>query len=1108
MPTLSPAPSSLGVFSPALGPWFQRSASDDADLSALPAPGRDLSAARDLPAGAIWNAPAAGLLSFHVVAQPRQAALAGLRAAEGGPAFATGAPVLLFRLLPQVAERLGALSQAAPRPDSPAATTGNQRTRPVIAALALELPADMARLPALRQLLPDNGPADLKAVVDGLSDDDARAAWLGLRSSGGALSDAERPATILRRPEKDERRLLENAGAAVAGAKLWAFTRGGRAFDPGAVAAIWAWLAGVAWDNLWAASDVARQRTAATADARTALLVNAHQGPLAPHLKARLSLSGLTAVDGSDVLFGVGAGAAVRLSAAASADLDEAPIPLVAPLPSGPYAAPDAAAPFAGWSAPGALSRDFLRVAAMDVERHLTGLGREAGSPQADPRLRVGAARNTADPLFLPSADALAAEVMASFAAPGAQVDFMAPELDRDYGPQTPAPLAAVDPFAAAHDDPVATVYAIKGSGRQSGATAEGQSVALRFAGSVPPGAWLRAWPHGRDAQTGRRWRMTGGAALADADGNALLVLPLPDGEAGAGAAPVAFSYDLMIVAAQGARLFADRRAERPPVAAGAPANVASLGAAALFCPETARAPSPGAAEIAPGHTLIAVNGALEDGDFSAVDMTSLRPEDLSASLPNRADADDRLVTRAPAFVQTPPGDLPAERSPGGPERVHDGDFHAPARGQELFDFAAFDRAGGRGVIGAAAGRRLWHEAPPAALGHPGVNAAPEIHAEGLALAGPAADILRLLMRERRPADISEFVSQMGLPFTPAPAPTDPGPWTAVLETAARGTHGGQLFSLIPETFAPGAVWSQIKSQIDAALATLPGGLSVDGIVDRAAFDDDTAAAAFDRVLHKRRNGAQGFARAAMAAIARAEDLVWLQTPALDAERWAAPAGDPLGDVALLEALKTRLHENPALNAVLVLPARHLPDRNARLEEVRKAAVQAALHELAAVAEARVAWVSPPGGPGRPFHSAATTLIVDDAVMFSGAAHAWRRGLVFDSALTGAVFDQNLDFGRPRAVIAARRQLASAMLGIAPDLTPLTGAGLVAALKAQARGGGFGRADTLAYAPGPDATPAPDREIWNPAPSAAQAWTAALAALTGDLRDAFENGVR
>lgn len=1107
MPTLSPAPSSLGLISPALGAWFETSVTDESDLGPLPAPSPDLSVAANLPLGAIWNAPSPGTLSYLVATATRPPALAPFRQADGTAAFTTGALVLLFRLLPEVAERLGALSQAVPRPDATTAATGDTRTRPVITHLALELTAGtVSSIGDLQDLLPALDAADVRSIAAAIGADDERAAYLGLSTSGG-LSNAAKPATILRRPEKDERRLLQNDGVTpITTAKLWAFTRGGRAFDAGAVAAIWNRLAGTDWDNLWASDQTTRQRTAATADVRGVLLVNPHQGALDAAIKNRLALTGLTAVGGSDVLFTHAAGANIALTAPTDADTDTAPIPLVAPLPAGPYAAPASATPFAGWAVTGALTRDFLRVAVIDVERHLTGLSRVAGSAQADPRRRVTPGQNTANPLFLTSVDAVATEVMARFAAVGATVDLIAPELDRDYGPQPPAALSPGDPFASAFDDPAASAHTLKGSGTSAGGSSAAQSVVLHFDATLPPGAWARAWPLGRDTATGRRFRMTGGAALADGAGSALLLLPLPDGDATA-----EFSYDLLVTTAEGSRLFTDRRADRPAVAAATLANVAALGAQTLHCPESDSQPAPGTGAIAPGHGLIALIGAVSAHDFTAVDMTSLRGGDLSAALPNRADGSDRIITQEPAFTQTPLGDLPTTQQAGGPSRVHEGSFHAPGRGQEMFDFSAYDTTGNVGVIGAVAGRRLWHEAPTAALGHPGVNAAPEVHGEGLGLAGPAADRLRLLMRERRVADIPEFIGLMGRTFTAATAPTAPGPWTAVLETAVKGTHGGLLISLIPDTVNPGTIWDSadpaspgIKQRLDAVLSGLPGGLTVDGLIDTATFNDEIASAAFDRLLDKNRNGVRGFARAALAAVGRAEDLIWLQTPSLDSEGFT----DTAGDIRFLQAITDRLGANAALHVVLVLPAKHLPDRNVRVNEVRKAALQKALQDLDAAAGARVAWVSPTGGPGRGFHSASTTLIVDDAVLFTGAAHAGRRGLVFDAALTGAVFDERLAFGRPQAVIGARRTLAQAMLGVASGFVPDTGRDLVAALKAQARGGGFGRSDPSAYTPGPDPTTGADKEVWNPMPSSSISWTTFIASLAGDIATTFQNGTR
>ena len=1119
MTPLNPAPSSLGLSSPALGPWFETSDSTATDLVALPTPSADLSVIRSLPNGAIWNAPASGLLSYYVANANRPAALDTFRQADGTAAFVDGAFILLFTLLPEVAARLGALSQAVPRPDNTTPAIGDVRTRPVITHLALELPAgSINTVAALTAILPSKGGpnADIRGDMASpdLDDDTKRAALLGLSPTSG-LSNASRPATILRRPETDEARLLENTSGASINAKLWAFTKGGRAYDPGTVAAIWERLAVTDWNNLWATTTASRQRTAAFTNARTVLLVNAHQGPLDAPIKARVTgqLSNLTSIDSSDVLFSAGVAPSIALSAAADPDTDTAPVPLIAPLPAGPYAAPATATPFAGWADAGALTRDFQRVAITDVERLLVGLGRDAGSIQADPQKRVVAAQNTAAPLFLPDSDAVANEVMARFADTNSAVTMIAPELDRDYGPQPRSALGMTDPFAVSFDNPVATAHALKGSGANVGDTAEDQRIVLRFDTTLPAGAWVRAWPHGRDTNTGRRFRMTGGAALADANGSALLILPLPNGENGGESKEVPFSYDLSMTTSLGNRLLVDRRGIRPAVdTSGGAVNISALSAGQdLYCCETTLSPSAGAGSIAPGQSIVVLNGTMADEDFSALDVTSLRAIDLSAALPNLADGSDRIVTNEPAFVQTTQGDLPTAQTTGGPVRVHETGFHTGTLSQEIYDFAAFEASGNQGVIGAVMGRKHWHESPPAALGHPGVNAAPEVHGEGLGIAGPAANQLRLLMRERSPADIADFVTTMGTPLPNIPEPAVAGAWTALLETAVKGTHGNLLMSLIPDSVTPGTIWDNadpanpgIKQHIDTVLAGLPGGMTVDALVDSATFDDDVASAAFDRLLEKNRNGVRGFAQAAMAAIGRAEDLIWLQTPALDIEAWTSDSSD----IRFVEAITDRLAANPALRVVLVLPQKHLPERNIRLEEIRKSALAAALNALQNAATDKVAWVVPTGGPERAFHMSSTTLVVDDAVLFSGSAHCWRRGLVYDSALTVAVFDERLDFGRPQTVVAARRALAGALLGVQANLIPDSAPELVAALKAQASGGGFGRSNPNVYTPTDDPNPAPDREVWNPAPSDAFNLVAAIAALTANVRTEFENGTR
>jgi hypothetical protein len=1114
MPDLSPAPATLGIGSPVLGPWFQAGDTTDTDLAAIGRPDADLGCSVTVPTAAIWNAPASGLLSYHVAASTRPPALATLRQASGAPAFADNALVLLFTLLPEVAARRGQQAQTPPPAPSGAGAPPGVATPPGIDSLGLEIPpGTLPDIAALQGILPDKDAADLKQVSGGLASDAERAKFVGLDASGG-LANAERPAAILRRPETTDARLLENQSGAPLSAKLWTFDINGRPYDAGALAALWAHLAGTAWDNLWAASGGARQRTADFASHKIVHFVSAHEGPLEAPIKARISgqLTDLTAIGSSDVLFEAGGSPAIAISSATNADQDTLPIPRIAPLPAGPYTASDSATPFAGWSAPAALARDFLRVAITDVEAMTVGLPRTAGTRQADPRRRLTPARNIADPLFLPTSDAVASRVMDLFGATSATVQFIAPELDAFWGPQTSGTLAGGNPYASDWDDPDFTAHAVKGSGTVNGGAAEGQSVALHFDGSLPPGSWIRAWPHGRDLSDGRRFRMDGGGARVDSSGNALLLLPLPDGMNATLADPRDFSFDLHLVTDEGWRLYTDRRADRPPVnATGAPGlDVHALpGGTTVYVPQLGGMVAPNASAIPPGAALVAVAGGdLGVHDYTAVDRASLGGNDFLPALGNRVGSDDIVVTRTPTFVQTKPGTFGGSASAATTNSIADASFHEPARGQAMYDFAAFDTTADAGVVGALAARELWHEAPPAATGHAGVSAGPEIHGEGVAIAGPVSVTLRLLMRERAVEYLAQFVETMGLPPPGATVPTAPGPWTALLETAAKGTHGHAAMGLLG-SLNLGEAWTSsnpsspgIKQRIDAVL---PSGQTVDSIVDSASFDDDIAAAAVDRLLDKYRNGAQDFARAALAAIRRAEDLIWLQTPAIDDEAFA-DAGE--GDIHLLDEIRQRLGANRALHCLLIIPERHLPDRNAKLEKIRRSAIGAALKSLDAAASDRVAWIAPNAFPGRPYHMAATTLIVDDAIMLTGAAHAWRRGLVFDSALSAAIFDERLRSGRPQAVVEARRLLAGNLLGVDPAFVPLTAPDLICAAKAVNAAGGALRADPGAYTLAEDTTPAAERAIWNPALSSGTDWTAAIAALTGDLATDFANGTR
>jgi len=1126
MANLNPDPSTLGLTSPVLGPWFQQTEASNADLSKLNIPEGNLSCVRDLPLNAIWNAPAAGFLSYFIASSTRPRGLSDLRNAEGDKAFDDGALVLLFTLLPEVSSRLASLSQAVPRPDSTTVSTADEITRPEINRFAMEIPiSSISNISDLNSILPDKDSSDLTKdssdlkqemnnLESGAASDESKAAFLGL-TFDGSFGNADTPATILRRPEKDSARLIENKLIPISDAKLWSFDIHGHPYDPGTVAAMWEHLATVEWENLWASSDTLRQHTTGVIGTKTVHLVNAHEGSLEQRIKDRVSsnLTDLNARNDSEVLFTAGTNPAIGLSASADTDTDTAPLVRIAPLPTGPYTTFSDATPFAGWQdTTSSLSRDFLRVAITDIERLTIGLGRDEDTPQADARLRVSPQRNTADPVFLTTIDAVSTAVMERFNDTDAEVSFIAPELDRLWGPQSSPILGNDDVFLEEFDTLSFSAHTLKGSGSLSGQTTNGQSVVIHFEGNLPETAWIRVWPHGRDTETGRRFRMDGGTALSDNSG-ALVLLPLPNGTNGDGTDAVQFSFDVLVSTAVGHRLYTDLRANRPAVDTSTSAiSITNLTISQnLFCPERAANFTISTGDIEPGLSLLVIDGDIGNHQFTMFNTDSLRAEDMSPSLINSANADDRIVTFDPAFKQTEAGNLPTTQSTSGPERVHEDGFYTKSTGQEILDFAAYNATNNKGIVGALSARTPWHETPPVSLGNIGKNASSEMHGEGVAVEGPIADSLRLLMRERTPSGIVEFIEQMGTPFTAEAEQDDPGVWTAILETSAKETHGDMLMDLIPASVEPGLVWDNddtnnkgIKQEIDAVLSSLSANLTVDSIINNNSFDDELAAASFDRVLTKNRKGVQGFARAAISAIKSAEDLLWLQSPVLDDEKWTNSQD---GDIHLLNTITTRLSENTALHCVIILPEKQHPGQNIKLSKIRESSIGNAIHKLLSTAPDRVAFSTPMAVYGRSFHMTSTTLIVDDVVMFSGAAHTWRRGLTFDSSLTTATFDENLNLGKPKTIIEARLQMAGNMLGVGSGFVPKTAKELVEAIKSQNIGGGFGRTKSNVFNISSEKN-SNENEIWNPAKLNSIVWTTFLSNLASDIKTEFEDGVR
>lgn len=1097
MPALNPTPDTLGLASPALGPWFRH---DSATLPVLAIPNADLSVTVPLVQDMEWRAPAGGTRSYAVATATRPPVLRNLRDATGSAAFGDDSLIVLHTLLPEVELRLWTLTQVVPQPDGSVLPAANTPSRLRIRSFALEIPDPPTDLNSLRE-------TDLDSEFD---TDEKRANFLGL-TLAGTLGNGT-PVTELCRPDHGSAILVQNrTGIPHNSIKLWCFDHRGRAVDPGAVAAMWSFMSdpnnAAVWNNLATETDASLSRTAATVAGRIAHLVSPSEGPLDASIQSRLITSGMTLIDGNASLLSVDVTQTPSLQLSTAPATDLVPIPRMASLPNGPYVpipvAPSAAsgALFAGWTVATpafALPRDYMRIAMLDVESLSVGVGRD-DSAQANPMTRLAPLQNSANNPVLLSMDAVTGSVMSTLA--GGAAVAMAPVMDT-HGGASQAVAAGVAPLPVRLEY---EVFPLAGEGSTSGQTTAGQVVLLDVrTPDVASDGWVRLYTHARDEDTGKRIRLDGGAAAFDGAGLARVVLPISDGSsgpAGPGGDPVFISFDAMVSSGGLSALFMDQRVVRPAVAAGSRIDASDLeGSETLFVCERANAFTTGSASWQAGDHILVVSTDPDTSPHALLNTLTLANEDrIAATLSNSASADDTLITTSPAFTDTPEGTLAV--TGGVATRVHrarnhltdPGTLGAAAPSMERLELVANDRSNLVGTVGAGELRENYHESPPPQMAHLGLPAAPEIGAQGLSLAGPATMPLIPLMDERRSTDLGEYLAAVSTPLPVAAAVSGTTRWSAVLETIAQGVSGDAIVrAYVASAIAshtPGQSWLDLKNAIESAT-----GQNLDPLIDTATFDDDAAAAGVDRLIRKTAEGVTDFARAVTSAIDRAEDFVYIQTPCIDTDA----DGENLD---WIQAIRNRWVERPGLCVMLIVPENLLPDRPERLKDIRKAGINAALKELADANASRLALVTPVAGPGRPWHLAASAIVVDDVWMALGATHFWRRGLSFDSSLAATLFDENVTLGRPTAVRATRLQLLANSLGLAVNLVPDDPEDCLEALQQLAAGSGLGRIKPNIFSPAVNDMAALERSIWNPdgRPGGFSSWF-------GFFNDLIENG--
>ncbi len=1165
--TLSPSPADLGIYSCGLGPWFT-----DSSISLPPPSGTSLALSITIPSGTDWLPPTSGLSSFHIAAAAPPRELAGLRDPAGLSPFAANSVVALFRILAEAEERLHGLMKYIPLPtasplsssvDFSTLTAQSEPSRARVRTIALEMTPGADGVATLNNLLGMLSPA----MPSSLTTDADHATYLGFTLDGTTLNNGSYDVADLKRAGQFDfngsaRRdvLLHFAGSTTA--KLHVFDAAGRALDPGAVACWWTFLT-TAIANLWAKGITAtadkRIISVDSGDHLLAQVVNAHEGPPSgPIFDNRLNVT--NAATGTGALRNRGTSGALTFAftaAPAAGTTDNAPIPRVALLPKGTYGSSVALWP--SGSLHTTLTRDHVRVAIVDVERHVTGVPRLSTDAATTPpgrrvaqqakdsmRIRVeklASPASTSTPFgLLPTIDRANRAILDVFGGTGAAT-LITSVAERDFGViDVTLPggtlldaLPLMDPIpagtAVTHDGRVVgAVRAVGGSGQVTGPTVANQRVAIDLNFGPSNDAVVRAWTYGLDHRTGIHFRLNGATARSrPGDHGITILLPLPDGSV---ATPAQMSLDLLMVTSAGTRFFADLRFTRPSpdpaamlAATGtAPIALGSFTGDVLIC-ETGEVISPIdlTARIPPGANLIGRSGAT----YTLVDRTTL-PERafVPATLVRTLAAGDSLVLTQPAFSTQPAGDTAATLGVSGATVTrslrHDALPGTPLATMERLEVAAARITSTEALAAIATSRSLGtvHEILPNANGHPGAPAAVETHGTGVALTGDAAVALAEITRDRDKFFLPDlFIAAL----TPLTAPTSSTPstlWAATLRTVASGVEEIPPFPdsivQIPSLFPFGDIlpnlehWIQTRqiptSGLSGAVATAVG--AINSALQSATIPSSVAnpaksvARALDRRIIAGAYGMKETAVAVKAAFERAEDFVYLETPAIDLLNIIeGPTSAPLEQLGVVNALVARLAARPGLRLLICVPVHHISEVGL-VAAARDNLLRDALEAFNGVSNAasRVVFFSPASGPGRTLRLSSTTVIADDAFLVTGSTHLWRRGFSFDSSLAASLFDEEVTNGRPRAILDFRRLLIANRLGVDPLTVPDDPIGLLEAVRLFVqRGGGTKLAIPSIERPDPAPT-ATDNDARNPDGSPnptlrVSAWLAALGVL-------------
>ncbi len=1097
---LNPTPEDLGLHSPALGPWF-----DNVDVQ-LPATGTDqLFVQLNLGGGVTsrsWLPPAAGTLSFFISTTTRSNGLAGLRNAAGEPAFADDRLIALFRLLPEVEARLGALSTNLPTL-SGATATGAGRTRPRVRWFALELDQPSPNWAFLEGLLPSS-----VAFPVSVSGDAEKAKHLGLLG-GGLLQNGSKPMTDLIRPEKAGSQFTEllnfPAGTAVP-AKLWVFDNRGHPIDPGAVATWWNFLATdtvLDFTNIWEDSlDTATgdQRTCPLTPAGTDLLslhlVNLHGGALTNDELARVDNTQNMTGTGVVRTRGTGANAA-QLGFTAAPDPDDLPEPRMGLQPDGRLDASVSLWP-SGPINNTAITRDFARVAIGSLEKHLIGQTRiaptgaslsaaqEIEKRRAEDQVRVttglrvaradrGGLRASIDPAIQSILDVFAG---------GGATQLVTGSLERGFGARQASLPAGGAP--GIDNIPTATAVALTGGGANNSGVAIDQRVLITLTfsdpGSVPSNCWVRAWTQDFDHERAEHIRREGGAGRVNASGGCSLVVNLPDGAVSPDAL---MGMELMVVSSEGHRHFSDVRFERPVPVGGSLSDFSSLSATTqvLICDTGTTVAQSAVANVLSGAVLVSdPAGTPALVDSATIPFTTFTANTMGQTLA----AGDVVQLTEPAFTKMPHGELPASfgsaatlnRIERKTQSSWQGGFPLPGMLRLETVASNVDAAGGMAALATVPGLAVHHELLPHRLGHPECPAHQDSHGTGMFVNGAASVAFAEYTRDRTASNTITLATAADTPIPVPATPTADSLWVAGLRTEAAGVAAEVALDVLLDSglgtgFKPypfGDVWSTVETWLNDNIGSLVGS-NVATLLGGTNDSINSILRAIDRRLLVHKYGAREGATSVIAAIERAEDFIYIETPALDSESFGA-ADDQLD---IWASLLKRMDDQRALQVIICMPVVLSEASPAHLQRVRDALVAGAVSELSGGGndrDKRFTIFHPAAGPQRALALTSTTVIVDDTYALTGSTHLWRRGLSFDSSFAVAVTDDRLQDGRAQEVLTFRRSLVAGRLGLNADQLPEDPGELVASIQHLISRGGHGR-----LAPQRIRPPAPDPDF-------------------------------